>query len=223
MENESTAQTVAPQTAVTDVAQKNLVQWNLRVPAETRDLIIKKATGDYAMSVPDFVVAKCLDTLPVKTMATGAEISEPLPAEHTNFDTENDALNGLVRRLNAQILGLVAENQELKEKLNINATAPAVEPAAVVAENEFTFIVSPELKETLNNIDAHRTEKNLTPALKESLEHFLLPWAEDKYSSFDFTKNTGIDFSDFKNVLKIQSVYVNQFLPTSSKEVVEKK
>jgi hypothetical protein len=205
--------------AVTEVAQ-NLVQWNLRVPSETKDLIIKKATEVYSMSVPEFVIGKCLDTLPIPIIASGANIAETLPVEHANFDTENEALNNLVRRLNAQILGLVAENQELKEKLLINAQAPAV---AVIPVNEFSFIVSPELKTMLDKFEAHRTEKEIKPAFKDCFEFLLLSWSEDMYNNFDFTKNTGVDFSELKTVLKVQREYVNTHSLAMGTNIVEKK
>jgi hypothetical protein len=195
-------------------------QLNIRLSQEVKDLIIKKATTDYGLTVADFVIGKCLDKLTAPVLPTSANVPEAVPMDSVEYDTEKEALNDLVRRQREQILTLTAEKQELMNLQISKAVEPTVTTAPV---NEFAFIVSPELKTLLEKIEAYRAKENIAPAFKDCFEYIILPWAENMYSGFKFTKNTGIDYSELKEALSIQREYLNKFMPAMGSEVVEKK
>lgn len=194
-ENETSTLNEAPISA-----PKELVQLNVKIPSEKKDAIIKRATGEYGMTVPDFIVHKCLKE---ETIQKGKNLEEPskenIP-EVKNQDLEKDALEELVRRQKDQILTLTEEKQELKNLQVIQSKTPTK------AENTVDFIVSPELKSAISAIEIFRKEKGLKP-FNELLEELLIHWAEELYTNFGFSDNTGMKYSDFKDVLSIEKKF----------------
>ena len=185
------------QTTPKETTNSNLVQWNLKVPEDKKNEIIKTAVGKYSMNVSEFVLMRCLE--PVEQVTAKKE--DALVSEVDLV--ELDALRELVKKQQSQILQLTEEKQELLDNLKAVQLVPVPLVVDANAENKNGIFLEPstEIKETFKAINDYRRNNDLEDLEGIDTVYSLVAWSNNLYNKFSFKDTTGMNHSEFEDIL----------------------
>ena len=174
-----------------------MVQWNLKVPEDKKNEIIKTAVGKYSMNVSEFVLMRCLE--PVEQVTAKKE--DALVSEVDLV--ELDALRELVKKQQSQILQLTEEKQELLDNLKAVQLVPVPLVVDANAENKNGIFLEPstEIKETFKAINDYRRNNDLEDLEGIDTVYSLVAWSNNLYNKFSFKDTTGMNHSEFEDIL----------------------
>lgn len=185
------------ETTPKETTNSNLVQWNLKVPEDKKNEIIKTAVGKYSMNVSEFVLMRCLE--PVEQVTAKKE--DALVSEVDLV--ELDALRELVKKQQSQILQLTEEKQELLDNLKAVQLVPVPLVVDANAENKNGIFLEPstEIKETFKAINDYRRNNDLEDLEGIDTVYSLVAWSNNLYNKFSFKDTTGMNHSEFEDIL----------------------